>query len=335
VPVDGDGTTTTLIVCTAMIPVYKKLGMKMLDLAMIIILANSIMNLLPWGGPTARIVASLNLDPGELLRRILPGMAIASVWVVIVAYLRGLSERKRLGIVDMEHEQIDAVAASEDGADTSFRRPGLIWFNLILTIVMLFFLIFGGTHLFGINWPKIPPAPLFTIGFAIAMVVNYRDLKTQQRIVDLNAGNALQVVIMVLGAGVFMGILNGSGMSVAMGTWLTQVIPASLGSHWAAVVALISIPGAFLLSNDAFYLGVLPVLSQTGIASGFTPMEMGIAATAGQAFHLLSPLVGFIYLLLRLTELDMGEWQRYTAKWAIGSFVAFALGMFLLGGVRF
>ncbi|MGL4831344.1 MAG: SLC13 family permease, partial [Propionibacteriaceae bacterium] len=71
VSVDGDGSTTTMIVCTAMIPVFKKLGMKMMDLAIIIILSNSIMNLLPWGGPTARIIAALKLDEGELLRRIL------------------------------------------------------------------------------------------------------------------------------------------------------------------------------------------------------------------------------------------------------------------------
>src|SRR5580765_4174556 len=97
VSVDGDGSTTTMIVCAAMIPVYKKLGMKMMDLAVIIIMANSVMNLLPWGGPTARIIVALKVDESEILRRLLPGMLIAVVWVIVVAVLRGLSERKRLG----------------------------------------------------------------------------------------------------------------------------------------------------------------------------------------------------------------------------------------------
>src|SRR5580765_2670523 len=97
VSVDGDGSTTTMIVCSAMIPVYKKLGMKMMDLAILIIMANSIMNLLPWGGPTARIIAALKVDETDILRRLLPGMLIATVWVIVVAVLRGLSERKRLG----------------------------------------------------------------------------------------------------------------------------------------------------------------------------------------------------------------------------------------------
>ena len=39
-------------------------------------------------------------------------------------------------------------------------------------------------------------------------------------------------------------------------------------------------------------------------------MQMALASLMGQTFHLLSPLVAFIYLLLRLTGLDMGEWQK-------------------------
>lgn len=39
-------------------------------------------------------------------------------------------------------------------------------------------------------------------------------------------------------------------------------------------------------------------------------MSMALASLMGQAFHLLSPLVAFIYLLLRLTGLDMGQWQK-------------------------
>lgn len=62
-------------------------------------------------------------------------------------------------------------------------------------------------------------------------------------------------------------------------------------------------------------------------------MDMAIASTAGQAFHLLSPLVGFIYLLLNLTGVDMGKWQIQSAKWAIGIFAFFLMGMFVFGGV--
>lgn len=62
-------------------------------------------------------------------------------------------------------------------------------------------------------------------------------------------------------------------------------------------------------------------------------MDIAIASTAGQAFHLLSPLVGFIYLLLHITGVEMGKWQIQSAKWAIGIFAAFSLAIFTMGGV--
>lgn len=337
VSIDGDGSTTTMIVCSAMIPVYKKLKMKMMDLAVIIILANSIMNLLPWGGPTARIIAALKVDEGELLRRILPGMLLAIVWVIVVSVIRGLAERKRLGIVHLTDEEINSLRAIEvlgdgvdDATDASLKRPKLIWVNLALTILVMIYLVFGGMWII----PKIHAAIIFEVAFAIALLVNYTRLKDQRAIIEEHGANAMHVITMVLAAGVFMGILNGSKMSDAMGVWLAQVVPPSMGSHWALVTALASVPGTFLLSNDAFYLGVLPILAQTGAGYGFSAMDIGVASTTGQAFHLLSPLVGFIYLLLHLTGVDMGSWQRTSAKWAIGTFLIFLVSIAVFGGVR-
>jgi CitMHS family citrate-Mg2+:H+ or citrate-Ca2+:H+ symporter len=101
------------------------------------------------------------------------------------------------------------------------------------------------------------------------------------------------------------------------------------------VVAALSAPGTFFLSNDAFYYGVLPVLAETGYSYGFTPMQMALASLMGQAFHLLSPLVAFIYLLLKLTDLDMGQWQKESAKWAIGVFVIFVAVLILTGAMPY
>jgi CitMHS family citrate-Mg2+:H+ or citrate-Ca2+:H+ symporter len=88
-------------------------------------------------------------------------------------------------------------------------------------------------------------------------------------------------------------------------------------------VVLISAPGGFFLSNDAFFYGVLPVLVQAGKLYGFTPFEVGYASLLGQAFHMLSPLTAFIYLLLSMTQLDMGEWQRACFGWCVAIFAIF------------
>lgn len=213
VSVDGDGSTTTMIVCSAMIPVYRRLGMKMMDLAVLVILSNSIMNLLPWGGPTARIIAALKVDEGELLRRILPGMILATVWVLAVAVIRGRAERRRLGIVELTDEEINALSPAAGSEDQDLKRPRLIWFNLTLTAVLMIFLVLGGIG----PVPKVASAVIFQVGFAVALLINYGKLADQRRIVEIHGANAMHVIIMVLAAGIFMGILNGTGMSDAMG----------------------------------------------------------------------------------------------------------------------
>ena len=75
----------------------------------------------------------------------------------------------------------------------------------------------------------------------------------------------------------------------------------------------------------------MPVLAQAGAQYGFDNVSMALASLMGQAFHLLSPLVAFIYLLLRLTGLDMGEWQKESAKYATVVFIIFVVTIILLG----
>lgn len=321
VSVDGDGSTTTMIVCSALLPVYRRLKIKPLYLATIIIMQNSIMNLLPWGGPTARIMSALKLDGSEILRPLVPGMIIGIIYVIGVAYYLGLKERKRLGVQVLDKAAYDEMAASVSEEELALRRPKLIWVNFALTILVMVTLISG----------KVPAAIIFEVAAALALIINYPQLKTQRQLIENHAGNAMQVIVMVLAAGIFMGILTETKMAEAIALNLASIVPKSFGSHWALVTAIISIPGTFLLSNDAFYFGVLPVLAQTGANYGFSPLQIGIASTMGQAFHLLSPLVAFIYLLLQLTEVDMGEWQRHAAKWSIGTFIIFVLAAVVTG----
>ena len=113
VSLDGDGTTTVMICCTAMIPIYNRLKIKKIYLANLIILQNCIMNLIPWGGPTARVMSVMNLDAGELLAPLVPGMALSAVYVIGVSYYLGLKERKRLGIMDISNS-VNTVEFSDE-----------------------------------------------------------------------------------------------------------------------------------------------------------------------------------------------------------------------------
>ena len=321
VSLDGDGTTTVMICCTAMIPIYNRLKIKKIYLATLIILQNCIMNLIPWGGPTARVMSVMKLDAGEILAPLVPGMVLSAIYVVGVSYYLGLKERKRLGVAKAAASEAHKVEVSPE--EQEWKRPKLIFFNLALTAAVIVSLIMGLAS----------SAILFGVGTAIALVVNYPDQKIQRKVISSLAPDMINVVMMVLGAGVLMGILNGpedAGMSNAIAQFLVSVIPESLGRYFAVIIAVISAPGTYLLNNDAFYYGVLPPLAATAEAYGFTSLQIGFAALMGQAFHFLSPLVPFIYLLMDQTEITLAQYQGYIFRWCVGIFVIFmAMGLAL------
>lgn len=327
VSLNGDGTTTTLICCTAFLPIYKKLDMKVMNLGVLVILQNTIMNLLPWGGPTARAMAVLGVG-SEILAYLMPGMVLSLLFVTfVVAPSMGRAERKRLGNKTLTPEEIDELMVVDDPETQAIRRPKNFVFNLVLTIILVAWLVAGSF----IKEIELPSTMLFIVGTCIALLVNYPVLKDQSKRIGADGGDAVQVVVLVFAAGVFMGLFQGSGMADALAQSLVHIIPKELGGFWGIIVALISAPGTFFLSNDGFYFGVMPALAQAGFAYGFTPLELALASLMGQAFHLLSPLVAFIYLLLRLTGLDMGEWQRAAGKWAACIFVIFVVTIILTG----
>ncbi|NLJ18865.1 citrate:proton symporter [Globicatella sulfidifaciens] len=331
VSLNGDGTTTTLIVVSAFLPIYKKLNMNVMNLGVLLILQNTIMNLLPWGGPTARAMSVMNVG-AEILSYLAPGMVLSILYVLfIVAPHMGRKERKRLGIKDLTEEEILSLTTIKDEETQALRRPENFAINGIMTIILIAWLVAGSF----IKAIEMPALLLFAVGTCLALMINYPVLKDQSKRIGDNGGDAVQVVILVFAAGIFMGLFQNSGMADALAQSFATIIPKQLAGFWGLVVALISAPGTFFISNDGFYYGILPVLAEAGAKYGFDNMSMALASLMGQAFHLLSPLVAFIYLLLRLTGLDMGEWQKESAKWALGIFVIFVVTIILMGHMPF
>lgn len=327
VSLNGDGTTTTLICCSAFVPIYKKLDMKLMNLGVLVILQNTIMNLLPWGGPTARAMSVLGVE-ADILGYLAPGMILSVLYVIFfVARSMGKKERARLGVQELSEEELNELTTINDPEVLEKRRPQNFVINAIMTIVLIGWLVAGSF----INSIEVKPVVLFLVGTGLALMINYPDLKAQSKRIGDNAGDAVQVVLLVFAAGVFMGLFQGTGMATALTDSIVRVIPKELAGFWSLIIAIISVPGTFFLTNDGFYYGVLIPFAEVGRQYGFTDMQMALASLMGQAFHLLSPLVAFIYLLLRLTGLDMGEWQKEAAKYAAVIFVIFVLTIVLMG----
>jgi CitMHS family citrate-Mg2+:H+ or citrate-Ca2+:H+ symporter len=197
-------------------------------------------------------------------------------------------------------------------------RPKLFWFNLGLTVAVMVTLV-----------ANIIPLPfVFMVGAAIALLVNFPNVKDQGAQLIAHAPSIVAVVSMVMAAAVLTGVLNGTGMVKAMSEWLVQIIPSDMGPLMAIITGVLSIPMTFFMSNDAFYFGVLPVLSETAAHYGVSAADMARASITGQPFHLQSPLVPAILLLVSLAKVDLGDHHKKVLwRTAVISLVMLAVGV--------
>ncbi|MDO9441843.1 MAG: citrate:proton symporter [Beijerinckiaceae bacterium] len=313
VGLDGDGTTTALVGVSSMLPVYKRLGIDVMIFAVIGSMSFIIMNMSPWGGPAARVAASLHVDPSALFVPMLPVAATGLAFVFLLAWWFGRRERARIGAtgnikVAEVDETLDANRIAEIfQADPAALRPRLIWFNLALTLILMVMVV-----------GRFAPLPvLFMGGLAAALIVNYPKLADQRARLTAHSGNALSVGVMVLAAGAFTGVMAGTGMIDGMAKSIIEVLPPAVGPYLAVITALISIPMNFFLSSDAFYFGVVPVLAETAGHYGISPEEIGRASLLGQPVHSLSPLVAAVYLKCALLGIELGDLQRFAWKYAL------------------
>jgi len=313
VSLDGDGSTTYIITTSAMLPLYLRLGMSPVVLTCVAGLINGTMNILPWGGPTVRAAAALGLDPSEVFVPMIPSLIAGVVVCLGFAWLLGLAERKRLGAVSVAAYAAVAAGggAGGDNNDTSIAssmldpdrptlRPRLVWFNFALTAVVMVLLVMD----------LFPLAYVFMVGAAIALVVNFPQIKDQAQAVASHSSSIVAVSGMVFAAATLVGVLNGTGMVDAMAEWVTTVIPDSLGGYLAPITGLLSMPFTFFMSNDAFYFGVLPVLAESASHYGIEPVQMAQASITGQPVHMQSPLVPAILLLVSLANVGLGAHHR-------------------------
>ena len=314
VSLDGDGTTTALILITAMLPVYRRVGMNPLILATLLGLSNALMNFVPWGGPSARAASALHVDLSDVFLPLLPAVGVGLATVVGLSWMFGHSERRRLARTAMSRDPnevfIDTptgrIAPEADEATRAARRPRLFWFNLFLTVALMLGMILS-----------LAPLPVLMMGaFAIAVTINYPRLKDQKARLAAHSENVVNVVVLIFSAGAFTGILNGAGMADAMAAAALSVIPPSVGPFLAPITALASLPLTFVMSNDAYYFGVVPVIAHTAASFGIAPEVIARASLIGQPVHALSPLLAPIYLACGLLGVDVADVQRFALKWA-------------------
>ena len=322
VHLDGDGTATFMIVLSAFLPIYRQLNINKLVLPGIVALSVGPLHLVPWSGTSARAISTLKTDATQLFNPNLPAIIAGVIWVLFVAYWFGLKERKRLGVSEFTYVHHENLTDEQ----RLFRRPRLFRVNAILTVGLIVTLMKG--------W--VPAPALFIVAATVALLLNYPKLADQQKVLRNHGNNIFMVSSMIFAAGVFSGILTGSGMIEAMATSVISLIPQQHAGWLPTLTAVTSMPASLLFTPDAYYFGVVPILSKTATQFGIDPLEIGRAALLGQMTvgFPVSPLTASTFLLIGLAEVDLGDHQKFILKWAFGTTLVMTLAALLTGSIH-
>ncbi|MDN5720663.1 CitMHS family transporter [Corynebacterium sp.] len=351
VHLDGDGAATFLITLSGFLPIYRRIGMRPIALTAIVALGAGLMNMLPWGGPTIRAMAALDMDASEVFTPMIIPMIAGGVWVLVATYIIGRMERKRIGTIRLDADNTaqdvpqdatsDATAAAAsdavdpvdpgDEADHARRDAGVprwrMAVNLVLTLTLVAVLF---TH-------AVPMEVCFIVAFTLAACVNIPKWKDQQKLFRDHGANVVLVTSMVFAAGVFTGILGNSGMIENMAQSLADVIPESFGSVLPVLVSVVSMPLSLVFTPDAFYFGVLPVFAHTAEVMGADPAMIARGAIAGQMTtgFPLSPLTASTFILIGMAKVELGKHQRFTFLWAWGTTIVITVTAVIIGALTF
>ncbi|MFF8094678.1 CitMHS family transporter [Streptomyces sp. NPDC016675] len=361
VSLDGDGSTTFMITVSAMYPLYKRLKMSLVVMTGVAAMANGVMNTLPWGGPTARAATALKVDATDIFVPMIPALAVGLLAVVVLAYVLGLRERRRVGTLTLDEALVrepesetvlvgagagaragagaasgagtgagagaEKVSAGDGEPDDDFQ--GLDPNRATLRPKLYWFNALLTVGLLTAMIMELLPIPvLFLLGAALALTVNFPHIPDQKARIAAHADNVLNVSGMVFAAAVFTGVLTGTGMVDHMANWLVDTIPEGMGPHMGLVTGLLSLPLTYFMSNDGFYFGVLPVLAEAGQAHGVSTLEIARASIVGQPLHMSSPLVPAVYVLVGMAKVEFGDHTRFVVKWAVlTSLVILAAGI--------
>ena len=244
---DGTTAVTVLITIPAMYPVYKKMNIDSRILLCLTGACMGVMNLLPWGGPTARAATVLAMDATELWHMLIPLQVVGLMMNIILAVLLGMfAIRHGAGAgkgVEVESDE----KAKKEAADLRKSNAYLI-FNFLLTVGVIALLSTG----IGKSYV------IFMLGLCILLAVNYPNQKTQDKLIKKHAPAALIISATLFAAGAMVGVFDGTGMLEAMANAIMAIIPAALGKYIHIIFGILALPLGLCVGTDAYFYGIMP-----------------------------------------------------------------------------
>ncbi|GKV66124.1 MULTISPECIES: CitMHS family transporter [unclassified Sporosarcina] len=327
---DGSGASTFLITIPALLPLYKRLKMSPYLLLLLVGTSASIVNMVPWGGPLGRAAAVLGVDVTELWRPLIKIQVIGLLLLVAVAFVLGMRENRRIAkrLANGAEEDFTEDDVEEESLQTvnSLQRPKMLWLNVIIAVTVIGLLV----------WGKVPAGFIFMIGFSIALPLNYRSVTEQMERIKAHAPNALLMAAIILAAGSFLGILNGANMLDSIATDLVKILPAFIVPYLHIIIGFFGVPFDLLLSTDAYYFALLPIVEQVVSGFGVPSISAAYALIVGNIIGtFVSPFSPALWLALGLAGLEMGKHIRYSFLIMWGFSIVLFLITMALGVITF
>lgn len=319
---DGSGASTYLIAIPAFKPIMDKLGVKPVVFLGTVTGLMAAMNIIPWGGPTIRAASVAGVEVSDLYSFILPAVVVMFLLAIINAVIN--SRRKREGSVDGNVNIVDLAGDVTSEPKTS---KGLYIYNLVVTLIMLA-LLFIDTGL--------PMHFIFMVAYAFAILGNFRSVKEQGKKIQEYGNNAIVMTMTLFAVGIFIGVIEGSGMVEAMATTIINALPEFIAPHTHWFLALFSVPLMMVLGTDAFYFALLPIV--IGIVEPFGITPQTVAATfliTGTYGTYISPTVAANYVGVSLAGTTIGEHIKANLPIMWAASIITLIAATLLGVVQF
>ena len=320
---DGSGATTFLIVVPAFLPICKKMGIRSQALLASMCGVYGVMNLLPWGGPTLRAASVIDMPANQLYMNLIPGLiCLLVVSVGIVLVVAKIEKKNGINQETLEQAVNEAVQTKDQQERDKHHK-----FNLVLTLLLLVTLFTG---------IPIPLYAIFMVAYVIALVVNFPNVKEQNKKIKEYGSNAVSLTVTLFAVGIFMGVLKNSGMIDAMAEALIALLPQALTPHLHWIVALFAVPLLMILGTNAFYYALLPivvgVVEPYGISAEMVAATFLLTATLGTP---ISPSVATNYVGLGLADISIGEHIKYSLRILWPASIVCLILCTVLGIIRF
>lgn len=317
---DGTTAVTVLITIPSMYPVYKKMNINPKILLCLTGACMGVMNLLPWGGPTARAATVLGMDATELWHMLIPLQIVGLAMNLLLAVLLGMMAIKQ-GAGVGKGEEIAEDGKEKEEAESLRKSNGYLIFNLLLTVGVIALLSVG----IGKSYV------IFMLGLCILLAVNYPNQKLQDKLVKKHAPAALIISATLFAAGAMVGIFDGTGMLEAMATAIMAVIPEFLGKYIHIIFGILALPLGLCVGTDAYFYGIMPLVMQVGETYGVASLNTALTMLIGKNLALMvSPLVPATYLAIGLTGTELKDHMKFSIPpYFIVSMIMLVMGVIL------